>query len=158
MVGRGTRLLYPWSPYVNPRPVSVRSLGEPDRPFLPCPVFAAQANLLRAMCVSQDEYTSPRTLRVCVGTYNVNGGKHFRSVAYKDQNLADWLLDAPRIARGQGTFCSTGARGRGTYFSHHLTLTLDVTVYSRVSFTIHPSAAALYSSVLRRGAKLVEQG
>ena len=63
---------------------------------------AAQANLLRAMCVAQDEYTSPRTLRVCVGTYNVNGGKHFRSVAYKNQNLADWLLDAPRIARGQG--------------------------------------------------------
>uniref|UniRef100_A0A2C9JV86 phosphoinositide 5-phosphatase n=1 Tax=Biomphalaria glabrata TaxID=6526 RepID=A0A2C9JV86_BIOGL len=34
------------------------------------------------------------TYRVCVGTYNVNGGKHYRSIAYKHQSLADWLLDA----------------------------------------------------------------
>ena len=62
----------------------------------------AQTNLLRSLCVAQEEFTSPLPLRLCIGTYNVNGGRHFRSVAYKNQNLADWLLDAPRIARGQG--------------------------------------------------------
>lgn len=39
------------------------------------------------------EYTIPFTVRVAVGTYNVNGGKHFRSVVYKDVSLTDWLLD-----------------------------------------------------------------
>ena len=28
------------------------------------------------------------------GTYNINGGKHFRSVVYKNVSLDDWLLDA----------------------------------------------------------------
>uniref|UniRef100_A0A8B9CD53 phosphoinositide 5-phosphatase n=1 Tax=Anser brachyrhynchus TaxID=132585 RepID=A0A8B9CD53_9AVES len=36
--------------------------------------------------------------RVCVGTWNVNGGKQFRSIAFKNQTLTDWLLDAPNIA------------------------------------------------------------
>ena len=40
------------------------------------------------------EYTRTETYRVCVGTYNVNGGKHYRSIAYKHQSLADWLVDA----------------------------------------------------------------
>lgn len=39
--------------------------------------------------------------RIAVGTYNVNGGKHFRSVVYKDLSLSDWLLDASQIARSQ---------------------------------------------------------
>lgn len=45
------------------------------------------------MCKRYTEYTSPFTIRVAVGTYNVNGGKHFRSVVYKDVSLTDWLLD-----------------------------------------------------------------
>ena len=35
------------------------------------------------------------------GTYNINGGKHFRSVVYKDVSLADWLLDAHRPGNAQ---------------------------------------------------------
>ena len=31
---------------------------------------------------------------MCVGTWNVNGGRHLRSIALK-QSLEDWLLDAP---------------------------------------------------------------
>ena len=31
---------------------------------------------------------------MAVGTYNINGGKHFRSVVYKKVTLDDWLLDA----------------------------------------------------------------
>ena len=29
---------------------------------------------------------------MAVGNYNINGGKHFRSVAFKDVSLQDWLL------------------------------------------------------------------
>jgi len=39
------------------------------------------------------EYTYSEPLRIAVGTYNINGGKHFRSVVYKDVSLDDWLLD-----------------------------------------------------------------
>ena len=35
------------------------------------------------------------------GTYNINGGKHFRSVVYKDVSLADWLLDAHKPGNAQ---------------------------------------------------------
>ena len=33
-------------------------------------------------------------LTCILGTYNINGGKHFRSVVYKNVSLDDWLLDA----------------------------------------------------------------
>lgn len=39
-------------------------------------------------------------MRIAVGTYNVNGGKHFRSVVYKDVSLSDWLLDSHVINPG----------------------------------------------------------
>ena len=29
---------------------------------------------------------------MAVGNYNINGGKHFRSVVFKDVSLGDWLL------------------------------------------------------------------
>lgn len=45
------------------------------------------------MCKRYTEYTAPFSIRIAVGTYNVNGGKHFRSVVYKDVSLSDWLLD-----------------------------------------------------------------
>uniref|UniRef100_A0A8C1ILD5 Synaptojanin-1 n=1 Tax=Cyprinus carpio TaxID=7962 RepID=A0A8C1ILD5_CYPCA len=41
---------------------------------------------------------STRTIRVCVGTWNVNGGKQFRSIAFRNHTLNDWLLDAPKKA------------------------------------------------------------
>lgn len=46
-----------------------------------------------------EDYTISKPVTVTVGTYNVNGGKHFRSVVYKDLSLSDWLLDAAKIAR-----------------------------------------------------------
>jgi phosphatidylinositol-bisphosphatase len=48
------------------------------------------------MVSRQYEYTRHVDLRLAVGTYNVNGGKHFRSIVYKDRSLTDWLLDAPK--------------------------------------------------------------
>lgn len=41
------------------------------------------------------EYTQKEKLRVCVGSWNVNGGKHIRSIALKNHSMNDWLLDAP---------------------------------------------------------------
>ena len=41
-------------------------------------------------------------LRVAVGTYNINGGKHFRSIVYKDVSLSDWLLDAHKSEKIHG--------------------------------------------------------
>lgn len=44
------------------------------------------------------EYTIREKLRVCIGTWNVNGGKHMRSIALKNHSMDDWLLDAPILA------------------------------------------------------------
>ena len=51
----------------------------------------APTPVLREMCKRHNEYNLPSDLRVAIGTYNVNGGKHFRSVVYKDLSLIDWL-------------------------------------------------------------------
>ncbi|KAM4701846.1 synaptojanin-1 [Discoglossus pictus] len=59
---------------------------------------SASPRVLRSMCENYYRYSKPRKIRVCVGTWNVNGGKQFRSIAFKNQTLTDWLLDAPRIA------------------------------------------------------------
>lgn len=48
------------------------------------------------------EYSTPLPLRVAVGTYNINGGKHFRSIVYKDVSLSDWLLDAHKQNKESG--------------------------------------------------------
>ena len=49
----------------------------------------------RGLCNRWLDFTKREKLRVCVGTWNVNGGKHIRSVALKNQSLHDWLLNAP---------------------------------------------------------------
>ncbi|XP_018331196.1 synaptojanin-1 [Agrilus planipennis] len=69
-------------------------LADRARTLLPYNTLHAPPHVLREMCNLYKEYTSPITARVAVGTYNVNGGKHFRSVVYKDVSLSDWLLDS----------------------------------------------------------------
>ncbi|NXK50464.1 SYNJ1 protein, partial [Chauna torquata] len=59
---------------------------------------AASVKVLKSMCENFYKYAKPKKVRVCVGTWNVNGGKQFRSIAFKNQTLTDWLLDAPNIA------------------------------------------------------------
>ncbi|XP_053312664.1 synaptojanin-1 isoform X2 [Spea bombifrons] len=59
---------------------------------------SASPRVLRSMCENYYRYSKPKKIRVCVGTWNVNGGKQFRSIAFKNQTLTDWLLDAPKIA------------------------------------------------------------
>lgn len=63
--------------------------------FLPS---AASPRVLLGMCQNYHKYTRPKQIRVCVGTWNVNGGKQFRSIAFRNQTLNDWLLDAPKKA------------------------------------------------------------
>ena len=55
--------------------------------------FTAPLGLLKEMCSRSHLYSESIPLRVSVGTYNVNGGKHFRSLAY-NLSLDDWLLDS----------------------------------------------------------------
>ncbi|XP_021962271.1 synaptojanin-1 isoform X2 [Folsomia candida] len=69
------------------------------RSLLPAHYLHAPPTILRQMVKRWEDYTTPKSLRVVVGTYNVNGGKHFRSVVYKDLSLSDWLLDAAKIGR-----------------------------------------------------------
>uniref|UniRef100_A0A8D0A6L3 Synaptojanin-1 n=1 Tax=Sander lucioperca TaxID=283035 RepID=A0A8D0A6L3_SANLU len=59
---------------------------------------SASPRVLLGMCQNYHKYTRPKKIRVCVGTWNVNGGKQFRSIAYRNQTLNDWLLDAPKKA------------------------------------------------------------
>ncbi|XP_017781797.1 PREDICTED: synaptojanin-1-like [Nicrophorus vespilloides] len=49
--------------------------------------------IMKEMYRRYNEFTTPVSCKVVVGTYNVNGGKHFRSVAFKNTSLSDWLLD-----------------------------------------------------------------
>ncbi|NWZ26193.1 SYNJ1 protein, partial [Asarcornis scutulata] len=58
----------------------------------------SSVKVLKSMCENFYKYAKPKKVRVCVGTWNVNGGKQFRSIAFKNQTLTDWLLDAPNIA------------------------------------------------------------
>ncbi|XP_069684733.1 synaptojanin-1 isoform X2 [Periplaneta americana] len=76
-------------------------LADRARILLPSNMLHASTSVLRQMCKRYNEYIFPMNARIAVGTYNVNGGKHFRSVVYKDLSLSDWLLDAPRVAKSQ---------------------------------------------------------
>ncbi|XP_062556103.1 synaptojanin-1 [Armigeres subalbatus] len=76
-------------------------LADRARILLPSNMLHAPTPVLREMCRRYEEFVNPLDLRIACGTYNVNGGKHFRSVAYKDVSLADWLLDCHRLARSK---------------------------------------------------------
>ena len=58
------------------------------------------------------DYTTPVPLRVAMGTYNINGGKHFRSIVFKDVSLSDWLLDAHKSGKTHGKIIQPGLSGR----------------------------------------------
>lgn len=72
-------------------------------------IFPAPVSLLRELCTRFTQFTERSSLKVACGTYNVNGGKHFRSVVYKDVSLADWLLDAYKIANEKALVGDDGA-------------------------------------------------
>lgn len=53
---------------------------------------------MKDICNEHKNFTKTKQIRVAVGTWNVNGGKHFRSIAYKHQSMHDWLLDQHKLA------------------------------------------------------------
>ena len=68
-------------------------LTDRTRLLLPPELALAPAPLAQAIVSRAEDFTYDEPLRVAVGTYNINGGKHFRSVVYKNVSLDDWLLD-----------------------------------------------------------------
>uniref|UniRef100_A0A4W3IK78 Synaptojanin-1 n=1 Tax=Callorhinchus milii TaxID=7868 RepID=A0A4W3IK78_CALMI len=73
-------------------------LADKARALLTTSTLHASPRILHGMCQNYHKYTVPKHIRICVGTWNVNGGKQFRSIAFKNQTLTDWLLDAPKLA------------------------------------------------------------
>lgn len=76
-------------------------LADRARILLPNNMQHQPTGVLLELCKRYNEYVYSSPIRVGVGTYNVNGGKHFRSVAHKDVSLADWLLDAARMSKSR---------------------------------------------------------
>lgn len=66
--------------------------------LLPQKYFQAPVPLLQSAVKRWQDFITYQPVRVAVGTYNINGGKHFRSIVYKDVSLDDWLLDAHKQA------------------------------------------------------------
>ena len=81
----------------------------PRKFYLQCFNFlfatVAPRPILLKLLSRRKEYTENIPLRVAVGTYNINGGKHFRSIVYKDVSLSDWLLDAHKSQKIHGSYC-----------------------------------------------------
>uniref|UniRef100_A0A3Q0RMW6 Synaptojanin-1 n=1 Tax=Amphilophus citrinellus TaxID=61819 RepID=A0A3Q0RMW6_AMPCI len=73
-------------------------LADKARALLTTSSLYASPRVLLGMCQNYHKYTRPKQIRVCIGTWNVNGGKQFRSIAFRNQTLNDWLLDAPKKA------------------------------------------------------------
>ncbi|KAM7065803.1 synaptojanin-1 isoform 3-T5 [Acridotheres tristis] len=73
-------------------------LADKARALLTTSSLRASVKVLKSMCENFYKYAKPKKIRVCVGTWNVNGGKQFRSIAFRNQTLTDWLLDAPKSA------------------------------------------------------------
>ncbi|XP_040285296.1 synaptojanin-2 isoform X2 [Bufo bufo] len=55
-------------------------------------------SVLKSMSERQFEFTNFKKTRVAVGTWNINGGKQFRSNVLSTSELTDWLLDAPKLS------------------------------------------------------------
>ncbi|XP_078261878.1 synaptojanin-2-like [Rhinoraja longicauda] len=58
--------------------------------------------ILQAMCERHMEYTNFQRAYISVGSWNVNGGKQFRSNLLSTADLSSWLLDGIQEAKFQG--------------------------------------------------------
>ncbi|XP_055124220.2 synaptojanin-2 isoform X7 [Symphalangus syndactylus] len=54
--------------------------------------------ILKAMTERQSEFTNFKRIRIAMGTWNVNGGKQFRSNLLRTAELTNWLLDSPQLS------------------------------------------------------------
>ena len=60
-----------------------------------------------------------------MGTWNVNGGRHIRSIALRHQSMHDWLLDGPMLAGAVKEHVSTPQHVH-THYTHTCTLECDI--------------------------------
>ncbi|XP_022094958.1 synaptojanin-1-like isoform X2 [Acanthaster planci] len=84
----------------------VGELADKAGSLLPKSHLHASPSILRTICEREEDITDAMPLRIGVGTWNVNGGRHFRSIAYKDQSMTDWLLDNPKVIQYTRQGCS----------------------------------------------------
>ena len=69
--------------------------GDKARSLLQIEYLHMPSSILKPLIEEFFEYTVPTKIKIAVGTWNVNGGKHFNSIIYKKTDpLSDWLLDA----------------------------------------------------------------
>lgn len=62
--------------------------------LLPHYFLYASPSILVEMCDRYLSYCSPEKLKVVVGTWNVNGGRHFDNTVYsRARPISDWLID-----------------------------------------------------------------
>lgn len=74
-------------------------LADRARALLPTNMLRADTTFLQEVCKRHLEFTKHLPVRVTVGTWNVNGGKTSRNIAFKHHSLSDWLLDNPQRTR-----------------------------------------------------------
>lgn len=77
----------------------VGELRERAKALLTSRCLHAPEGILREMVARHREYTELGNIRICCGTWNVNGGTHFRSIAFKKEKISDWLLDAHKCCQ-----------------------------------------------------------
>ncbi|XP_029452532.1 synaptojanin-2 isoform X2 [Rhinatrema bivittatum] len=72
--------------------------ADKGRMLLDSTALLVTPSILSAMSERQFEFTNFKRTRVAMGTWNVNGGKQFRSNVLGTGELTDWLLDSPQLS------------------------------------------------------------
>jgi phosphatidylinositol-bisphosphatase len=69
------------------------------RSLLPHQYVCLPPGVLKSLCDRHLQFTVPNKVKLMIGTWNVNGGKHFNSIVYKRSDpLCDWLCPDPTNA------------------------------------------------------------
>ncbi|XP_063956785.1 synaptojanin-1-like isoform X1 [Lytechinus pictus] len=84
----------------------VGTLADKASSLLPSSHLHASPHILQGVCEREGDFTSSSRFRICVGTWNVNGGKNSHSIAFKNESLANWLLDNPQVVEETNQGCS----------------------------------------------------
>ncbi|KAL7987653.1 hypothetical protein Chor_006572 [Crotalus horridus] len=71
--------------------------NEEERMLLDHTALLMTPSTLKIMSERQFEFTNFKRIRVAMGTWNVNGGKQFKSNILGTSELTDWLLDSPKL-------------------------------------------------------------
>ncbi|XP_063164152.1 synaptojanin-2 isoform X1 [Candoia aspera] len=71
--------------------------ADKERMLLDHTALLMTPSTLKTMSERQFEFTNFKRIRVAMGTWNVNGGKQFKSNILGTSELTDWLLDSPKL-------------------------------------------------------------